>query len=71
MVNTCRKMNAVGINQGTASNLALRIADGFLITLSSLPYDTTKPKEIVEMAIDGSYVGLQPSSECCFHRDIL
>jgi L-fuculose-phosphate aldolase len=71
MVETCRKMNASGINQGTAGNLSLRVASGFLITPSSLPYDVMKPEDIVEMAFDGSYVGRRPSSEWRFHRDIL
>jgi L-fuculose-phosphate aldolase len=71
MVETCRKMNSSGINQGTAGNLSMRVADGFLITPSSLPYDTMQPQDIVEMAFDGTYVGRRPSSEWRFHRDIL
>lgn len=71
MVETCRKMNATGINQGTAGNLSARLGDGFLITPSSLPYDTMVPEDIVEMAFDGTYVGRRPSSEWRFHRDIL
>lgn len=71
MVETCRKMNASGINQGTAGNLSLRLADAFLITPSSLPYDAMQPEDIVEMGYDGSYVGRRPSSEWRFHRDIL
>ena len=71
MVAICRKMNASGINQGTAGNLSLRIGDKFLITPSSLPYDTMTPEDIVEMAFDGTYVGRRPSSEWRFHRDIL
>jgi L-fuculose-phosphate aldolase len=71
MVETCRKMNASGINQGTAGNLSLRIGERFLITPSSLPYDNMKPEDIVEMDFDGTYVGHRPSSEWRFHRDIL
>jgi L-fuculose-phosphate aldolase len=71
MVETCRKMNASGINQGTAGNLSLRVASGFLITPSSLPYDSMQPEDIVEMAFDGTYTGRRPSSEWRFHRDIL
>ena len=71
MVDTCRAMDAKGINQGTAGNLSLRHGDGFLITPSSLPYDTMQPEDIVEMGWDGSYVGRRPSSEWRFHRDIL
>ncbi len=71
MVETCRKMNSSGINQGTAGNLSVRTADGFLITPSSLPYDTMTPEDIVEMDFDGTYSGRRPSSEWRFHRDIL
>lgn len=71
MVAICRKMNATGINQGTAGNLSVRTGDGFLITPSSLPYDEMGPDDIVEMGFDGTYVGRRPSSEWRFHRDIL
>jgi len=71
MVAICRRMNSSGINQGTAGNLSVRSGDGFLITPSSLPYDTMTPDDIVEMGFDGTYVGRRPSSEWRFHRDIL
>ncbi len=71
MVATCRAMNASGINQGTAGNLSVRHGTGFLITPSSMPYETMEPGDLVEMAFDGSYVGRRPSSEWRFHRDIL
>jgi L-fuculose-phosphate aldolase len=72
MVETCRKMNASGINQGTAGNISIRNAAGFLITASSLPYDVMEPDDIVQMYFDGSYDGARrPSSEWRFHRDIL
>src|SRR5690606_32955072 len=71
MVDICRRMNASGINQGTAGNLSVRAGDGFLITPSSLPYESMTPEDIVEMDFDGTYVGRRPSSEWRFHRDIL
>jgi L-fuculose-phosphate aldolase len=71
MVQTCRKMNETGINQGTAGNLSVRHGDGFLITPSSLPYEGMEPGDLVEMGWDGSYAGRRPSSEWRFHRDIL
>ncbi|WP_407180993.1 class II aldolase/adducin family protein [Bradyrhizobium sp. STM 3562] len=71
MVDICRRMNASGINQGTAGNLSVRAGEGFLITPSGLPYDTMTPQDIVEMDFDGTYVGRRPSSEWRFHRDIL
>ncbi|MBC2774602.1 class II aldolase/adducin family protein [Rhizobium sp. AQ_MP] len=71
MVEICRRMNASGINQGTAGNLSVRTPDGFLITPSSLPYDVMTPEDLVEMDFDGTYAGRRPSSEWRFHRDIL
>jgi L-fuculose-phosphate aldolase len=72
LVDICRRMNATGINQGTAGNLSARIDGGFLITPTSLPYDRMGPEDIVEMGYDGTYVGRhRPSSEWRFHRDIM
>jgi L-fuculose-phosphate aldolase len=72
MVVIARRMNASGINQGTAGNLSQRLDDGFLITPTSLPYERMEADDIVEMGFDGTYVGkLRPSSEWRFHRDIL
>ena len=72
MVGICRRMNSSGINQCTAGNLSARIAAGFLITPTSLPYERMEPEDIVEMDYDGGYSGRhRPSSEWRFHRDIL
>jgi L-fuculose-phosphate aldolase len=73
MVATCRKMNATGINQGTAGNLSMRLDDQtFLITPSSLAYDEMRPIDIMKMGFDGVFDGPhRPSSEWRFHRDIL
>ena len=72
MVDTCRRMNASGINQGTAGNISARDGSGFLITPTSLPYDRMEPEDLVRMSFDGSYEGRRrPSSEWRFHRDIL
>lgn len=71
MIETCLKMNAHGINQGTSGNLSVRYGDGFLITPSSTPYDQISPEDIVQMDWDGTYLGPRPSSEWRFHRDIL
>ncbi len=72
MVEICRRMNATGLNQGTSGNLSVRCGDGFLITPSSLAYETMEPDDIMKMAFDGTYEGPhRPSSEWRFHRDIL
>ena len=72
MVDTCRRMNATGLNQGTSGNLSARSGEGFLITPTSLPYDAMEPSDLVPMRFDGGHGGdRRPSSEWRFHRDIL
>jgi L-fuculose-phosphate aldolase len=72
IIDACRRMNALGINQGTSGNISLRHEDGMLITPTSVPYDAMSPDQIVFMAMDGSCAdGQRPSSEWRFHLDIL
>ena len=72
IIDACRWMNALGINQGTSGNISLRHQDGLLITPTSVPYDVMKPEQIVFMAMDGTFApGHKPSSEWRFHLDIL
>ena len=74
IVETCRAMNAAGINQGTSGNVSARCGEKLLITPSGLPYDAMTPEDIVAMPLDrddGSHEGaLAPSSEWRFHLDI-
>jgi L-fuculose-phosphate aldolase len=72
LIDTCRAMNASGINQGTSGNASARLApDRFVITPSGRAYDTMKPADLPVMAIDGRWAGTyRPSSEWRFHRDI-
>ena len=72
MVAVARRMNASGINQGTSGNLSARLADGLLITPSSMPYELMEPEDLVVMDFEGTYQGLRkPSSEWRLHADIL
>jgi len=72
IVAACIEMNRRGINQGTSGNISARVKEGFLLTPSGIPYDETKPADIVLMRPDGSHVGKRkPSSEWRFHRDIM
>ncbi|HEY9536809.1 MAG TPA: class II aldolase/adducin family protein [Kiloniellaceae bacterium] len=75
IVETCRTMNALGINQGTSGNVSARCGGRLLITPSGVPYETLSPDDIVAMPLDaddGRYEGaLAPSSEWRFHLDIL
>jgi L-fuculose-phosphate aldolase len=72
VVEACRKMNALGINQGTSGNISLRCGQGLLITPSGIAYDALEPESLAFMRMDGSWEGpCKPSSEWHFHLDIL
>jgi L-fuculose-phosphate aldolase len=73
LIDTCLRMNALGINQGKSGNASARLDERrFLITPSGIPYDDLKPTDIVAMTVDGAWYGeKRPSSEWRFHRDIL
>ena len=72
IIDACRRMNALGINQGTSGNISVRHGDGLLITPTSTPYESMTPEQIVFMGMDGSHPHNQkPSSEWRFHLDIL
>ncbi|MEO3431829.1 class II aldolase/adducin family protein [Inquilinus sp. CAU 1745] len=71
IVDACREMNALGINQGTSGNISARADDGFLITPSGIPYEEMEPDQIVPMDMEGGYHGdYLPSSEWRMHYDI-
>ena len=71
IIRTSLKMNELGINQGKSGNVSTRIENGFLVTPTGIPYEDTKPEQIVAMRMDGSHDGqVLPSSEWRFHRDI-
>ena len=73
VIENCRRMNALGINQGTSGNISVRVPDGLLVTPSGMSYDSMAPDDIVFMRLDGHVPDGQraPSSEWRFHRDIL
>jgi L-fuculose-phosphate aldolase len=75
VVDTVRRMNSLGINQGTSGNASVRFQDGMLITPSGLPYERMTGADIVWVRLADASVearrGLVPSSEWRFHRDIL
>lgn len=75
IVESARRMNALGINQGTSGNISARCGDRMLITPSAVPYDEMRPEEIAAMPLDGergAWTGpLKPSTEWRFHLDIL
>ena len=71
VIETCLKMNAEGINQGTSGNVSVRTDEGFLITASGIVYEKMKPAHVVEMDLEGNYRGdFLPSTEWRMHMDI-
>ena len=82
IIRTALRMNELGINQGKAGNVSARTTPpppvardggdgGFLITPTGVPYEETRPEQIVLMHMNGEHEGdVLPSSEWRFHRDI-
>lgn len=82
IIRTALRMNELGINQGKAGNVSARTTPspavagegrdgGFFITPTGVPYEDTRPEQIVLMQMDGTHEGMVlPSSEWRFHRDI-
>lgn len=79
LIATALRMNAAGLNKGTAGNLSARHVEdgteGFLITPTGMAYAALTPEDIVFMRLDGTHKGIhrnrrQPSSEWRFHRDL-
>lgn len=79
LITTVRQMAASGLNQGTAGNLSVRVAEegaeGFLITPTGMAYETLEPEDIVFMPLAETPPGIhrnkrQPSSEWRFHHDL-
>jgi L-fuculose-phosphate aldolase len=73
LIAAARRMNELGINQGTSGNCSLRCGEVMLITPSAIAYEALTPELIVAMRIGGggSFEGIvRPSSEWRFHHDI-
>ena len=68
---TARRMNELGVNQGTSGNVSARIRGGYLITPSGLGYGGMRASDIVAVDFADRPRGKRkPSSEWRFHRDI-
>ena len=73
IIDTCLALEARGLNQGTSGNVSARIGEErFLLTPSSLSYDTMQPADLVEIDLaTGHAAGTRrPSSEMPFHLAI-
>lgn len=75
IVENCRAMNALGLNQGTSGNISVRCGPTLLISPTAIPYDEMRPEQIARMPIEGEYGAwegpIAPSTEWRFHLDIM
>src|SRR3546814_19973360 len=75
IVETCRTMNALGINHGPSGNVSARCGGRLLITPSGVPYETLSPDDIEAMPVDPEDAGaerqLAPCNEWRSHPTIL
>jgi L-fuculose-phosphate aldolase len=75
VVEACRAMNALGINQGTSGNISVRHGGMMLISPSAVPYESMTADQIAAMPIAGEYGAwsgpLKPSTEWRIHLDIM
>ncbi|WP_320144032.1 L-fuculose-phosphate aldolase [uncultured Cohaesibacter sp.] len=68
IVNSCKNMNASGLNQGTAGNISVRQDNGMLITPSGIAYDQMEIDDLVFVDDNGDFDESKiPSSEWRFH----
>ena len=74
VIETARSMLEKGLTLGTGGNVSVRCPDSnrFLITPSSLPYETLVPEDVVVVNLeDASYEGRNvPSIEYHLHRKV-
>jgi L-fuculose-phosphate aldolase len=73
VIAVARRMNAAGVNRGTAGNVSARVPDGMLITPSGVPYERLAPVDVAAMALDGtvrSPTGARPSTEWRLHAAV-
>jgi L-fuculose-phosphate aldolase len=72
IIETARRMNAIGINQGKSGNVSTRVGkSGFLITPSALAYAKMRAEDIVEVRFNGALQGKRrASTEWRLHRDV-
>jgi L-fuculose-phosphate aldolase len=82
IVAAIRRLDALGLNRGSAGNCSVRTSEGFLITPSGVPSESLTEEMLVLMGLEGAVRhasaklsgakpgSIQPSSEWRFHRDL-
>lgn len=75
IIEACREMNRIGLNQGTSGNISVRYKDVMLITPSAIPYDSMEIDDICAMPFagkEGAHEGpLPPSTEWRMHMGVM
>ena len=70
-----QRMDALGLNTGSAGNASVRIGSGLLVTPSGVAPARMSVSDLVTMDADGRWrcrrAGRKPSSEWRMHRDLL
>lgn len=74
IIDACRWMERVGVNQGTSGNISVRVSDGILMTPSALPYDAMTPDQICKielLAPPADDMRPRPTTEWQFHQSVM
>lgn len=73
MIEKCRVLEKMGYFIGTWGNISVRVAGGFLVTPSRVPYDAIQPSDFVLVSSEGKVLAGHrlPSSETEIHRAVL
>lgn len=74
IVESCRELDARGLNRGSSGNVSARIGDAVLVTPSAVPYAAMRPDMIALMPLEGAgtWEGpMKPSTEWRFHLDLM
>lgn len=72
LIETARRLDALGFMPSKSGNVSIRIEGGFRITPSSLPYAALTEADLVDVALDGSVLAghRRPSSEWRLHAEV-
>jgi L-fuculose-phosphate aldolase len=72
LIETARRLDALGFMPSKSGNVSIRIEGGFRITPSTLPYAALTEADLVDVALDGSVLAghRRPSSEWRLHAEV-
>jgi L-fuculose-phosphate aldolase len=72
IIETARRLDALGFMPSKSGNVSIRIEGGFRITPSGLPYAALTEADLVDVALDGRVLAgrHRPSSEWRLHAEI-